>query len=86
MKTILASIIIIAATVAAAAPATTNRVATLKPSPNRVQIIAGKPVAKGLLKTQPRSAVRVKDAEGRTRDLPIMFSNNKIKPKKKGEK
>lgn len=73
--------IIIAATVAGAAPAT-NRVAAVKADTNRVQILRGQPVAKSLLKTQPKNAVRVKDATGKTRDLPIMFGNNKIKPKK----
>lgn len=102
MKTLFA-IIIIAATVAGAAPATnrmsnlkitnldpaahaaTNRASNLKIATNRVQMIQGAPVAKTLLKTQPKAAVRVKDAVGRTRDLPIMFNNNKLKkgsPKK----
>ena len=71
------------ATVADAAPAITNRVAGLKIATNRVQMIQGAPVAKSLLKTQPKAAVRVKDASGRTRDLPIMFNNNKIKRKGK---
>lgn len=75
------------ASVAGAATAT-NRVAAARPATNLVMKIQGKPVAKSLLKTQPDNALRVKDPDNRTRDLPIMFDNNRIKriKEKKGSK
>ena len=69
-------ILIMLAAVAAAAPAT-NRVAGVTPAA-RVQIIRGDPVAKSMLKTQPAKALRVKDAKGKTVDLPLMFDNNRL--------
>lgn len=76
--------IIMLAAVAAAAPAT-NRVAAVRVDTNRVQILRGQPVAKSLLKTQPSKSLRVKDAAGKTVDLPLMFDNNRLSKIKKAK-
>lgn len=68
------ALLIMFATVAAAAPAT-----------NKVVVIKGKPAAKSLLKTQSAKAIRAKDSKGKTVDLPLMFDNNRLPKIKKAK-